>query len=226
MAVPLLPGVPPLLETIKRNIISTGLVLLRDYFVTPANQVWGVFDKDGNQILFPDSFIGLDFQKNYRISDYPTEKGSFSSFNKVETPYSNIIGMSKGGSQNDRAAFLKVLNSISGDLLSYTIITPDDIFLNANIERFDYVKRPDQGANMVNVNISFRQIRPTPSIRYSQTRSGGQITSTIPKDQITNSTTSTGIASPTDTAQPSAQATTNNGAISAVTVSGETGVIQ
>jgi hypothetical protein len=134
--------------------------------------------------------------------------------------------MAKGGNQNDRASFLKALNALSSSLDTYTIITPDDIFLNANIEHIDYTRRVDQGANMVAVNIGFRQIRKSPSIRYSQTRSGGQISSLVPKDQITNSTTSTGVASPTATAQPSAQATANNGAISTIDVQGETGAIQ
>ena len=226
MAVPFLPGIPPLRETIKRSVLSTSLVMLRDSFVSPANQVWGVFDKNGIQVLEPDSFLGIDLQKNYRVSDYPVEQGAFSSYNKVETPYTSVVGMAKGGDQNERAEFLKALTALSASFDTYTIITPDDIFLNANIEHFDYIRRADQGANLVAVNIGFRQIRNTPSIRYSKTRSGAKISSLVPSDQITNGFTSTGVANPTATAQPSAQATTNNGAVSSVTVPLNAGAVQ
>lgn len=226
MAIPFLPGIPPLRETLKRTVLSTGLVLLRDYFVSPANQVWGIFTNEGKQVLFPDSFLAIDKRENWRVSDYPIEGGGFSSYNKVATPYGSVITLAKGGSQDERNEFRKTLTQLCASLDLFKIITPDDIFLNANIEAVGYARRADQGANVIIVDITFREIRNAPSIRYSQTRNGSQISSTVPADQKTNSTTSTGIASPTATATPSAQATANNGAVAAVSVPGETGAVQ
>ena len=225
MSIPLLPGIPPLRTTISRNLISTGIVALIDSFITQSNQVWGIFDSKGKKVLLPDTFLGVDYQNNWRVSDYPVESGVFASYNKIATPFNATVTVAQGGTNLEKTTFTTTLKKIAGDLNLYTIITPNESFVNATIERYGYERRIENGANIIIANISFTEVRSTPSIRYTD-RSGNQITTTVPVNQQTQTVTSTGVASPTDTQHPSAQSSTNNGSVSIVSSPLPTGVIQ
>lgn len=227
MAIPFLPGVPALKTGIARTLISTGTVALLDSLLAnPANQIWGVFDAKGKKVLFPDSFLGIDYHNNSRVSDYPVESGAFASYNKIATPYDAVVTVSKGGSKEDRAAFAKSLDSLINSFQLYTIVTPEESFANATIETYGYSRRPSNGANLLVVDINFTEIRPTPSVRYSSTRDGSALSTTVPDNQKTQATTSTGLSNPTAVTQASAQSNINNGAVSATASPASSGVIQ
>jgi len=216
MAIPFLPGVPPLKSTIQRTLISTGLVALRDYFVTPANQIWGIFDAKGNRVINADTFVSVDYRNNWRISDYPCEKDAFASYNKIATPYNSSVTLAQGGTQAQRTAFLNTLESIALGLSGLTIVTPEKSFFNAVIENYGYERRTQNGANMIIAVINFREVRITPAISYSQTRSGAQLSTTVPSNEQTQPNTSTGLADVSNVKTPSAAATVNNGSVSAL----------
>lgn len=217
MSIPYLPGIPPLRTTIKRNLISTGVVVLLDTLLANvANQIWGIFDAKGKQVLFPDTFLGIDYSNNSRASDYPIESGSFASYNKISTPYNATITVAKGGTNEERTKFAASLDSLLNSFNLYKIITPDETFSNAVIETYSYERRTTNGANMIIATINFIEVRNTPSIQYSSTRDGTAITTNVPTAQQTNINTSTGLANPTSTAQASSQANINGGAVAVV----------
>ena len=226
MSIPGLPGVPPLKTTLQRNLISTGVVALIDSFVTGVQQRWEIDDSKGKIAIQPDSFLGITYRETSRLLDYPIEKGSFSTYNKVALPYDNIVSMAKGGSQSERIQFLQKLDSMAADLNLYTIVTPNKTYTNANIERYSMEQQVDHGANLVIVHVHFREIRTTASIRYTQTRSGASIITGVPTAQRTQKITSTGIASPTSTTSPASRGVINNGSVSTSTSSVSTGTIQ
>lgn len=226
MSIPGLPGVPPLSTTLKRSLISTAPVALFDALIPVVNQIWGVFDAQGNRVLKPDSFLGVRYRNGSHVSDYPVSPNSFSTYNKVQTPFEAVVSMACGGAQSQRSKFLQTVEKIANDINPYSIITPDETFKNATIERFDYERRRDNGANVVIVHLYFQQIRETASIQYTQTKSGAAIQSAVPKAQVTQSTTSTGIASATNTTLPASQGTVNQGAISTTTTTASPGVVQ
>lgn len=206
-------GIPALKIPFKASILSAGAILVADLINSYFQQKWGIYDDAGNLVLEPDSFIGMDFANNWQISDYPVEQGSFATYNKVATPYSSTVSMAKGGSEADRAAFLTTLDTIADGLTLYTITTPEKNYINATIERYDYERRTHRGAGMIFAHIRLKEVRSTATVQYTNTRSGQQIESTVPPSAKTNPTTSTGVASNSATATPSAQATTNLGQV-------------
>ena len=218
MSIPGLPGVPPLKTTLKRNLISTGVVALIDAFITPAaHQIWAVYDSKGKPYLVPDSFLGLSYRDSSKVSDYPIEQGGFSSYNKVQEPYMAVVSMAKGGSLSERAQFIDTVKSMKQSTDLYSIVTPEATFINANIEWFEVDRQANSGANLIVVHMHFIEIREKATIHYSQTRSGKSISTTVPASQRTQKTTSTGVASPTSTTNPASQGVINNGTVSPAT---------
>ena len=226
MSIPGLPGVPPLKATLQRNLISTAPVALFDALIGKANQVWGVFDAKGNQVLAPDSFLGIEYRGNWRIPDYPVENGQFSSYNRVTVPFDAIVSMSKGGYQSDRTKFAATIDSMSATTDLFYVTTPDKKFGPVTIQRVNYERRAENGANLLIVHIHFLQVRETASIQYTQTKTGKPISSTVPAAQKLNATTSTGVASATATTNPASQGIVNQGSVTAITSAVTTGTVQ
>lgn len=208
-----IPGVPALKIPFTQSLISAGAILVSDLVSRYFLQKWGIYDADGNLVLEPDSFVGMEYMNSWQISDYPVEQGSFASYNKVSTPFSSTVSMSKGGSESDRTAFLNAVDAMAGSLEPYSIITPEKTYINATVERYDYERRTHRGAGMIFVHLRLKEIRESAQIQYTNTRSGQQIQSSVPASAKTNTTTSTGVASSTDTKTPSAQATVNQGQV-------------
>lgn len=128
--------------------------------------LWGIFETVSGNLLGASSsasaslsFYGMDFVKEFRISDFPTEQGGFTSFNKVEMPATPKVTLVLSGSTDDRKAFLAAVKAASGSMTMYTVTTPEAIYENYSIERYSYPRSPDKGANLMIVDIHLKEIR-------------------------------------------------------------------
>lgn len=138
----------------------------------PVQQTWGLFDADGKLALEPDTILAIDYRDSAMIAKYPLEKGAFASYNKVEMPYDVRVVMAKGGSEKDRRDFWEALQALRGTLDTYSIVMPDLTILDLNIVHRDLSRQQRQGANMLEVEIGFQQVRITGQAQYSKTKEG------------------------------------------------------
>lgn len=134
-----------------------------------AASQWGIFFQ-GRNVLLPDNIVSASATSEYRIADFPIEKGQFESFNKVALPRQNRVVMSKGGSLSERQDFLYRLKSIEGDLRAYDILTPERVYLSANIERVTLDRDAGKGATLLTVEVVLREIRQTATVAFSSSR--------------------------------------------------------
>lgn len=173
--VPALAGVPQLVRSALNqppNTVSLGTGALQNQLAAAQQNVfpWGVYNGDtGDQVLKPDSILNLDNRNEWKLSDYPVQVGSFSSYNKVIVPFELSLRFSKGGDLGSRAAFLKSIDDIAGDTNLYSIVTPERTYLDCNITRYEVTRRGAEGAYFLcEVDVYFRQIlQVTP--QYSST---------------------------------------------------------
>lgn len=157
MPFPFLPGIPPLQNSgqAAATVAAAGAMnLLRA--LTPS---WGIFDSSGEQVLIADSFIGVSYVNASNISNYPQEQGAFATYNKVKTPNEWSITLAKAGSSQDIAQFATELDTREGDLLLYTVVTPEKTWTQANIDRVEYRRDASSGAGMIIATIHFVEIR-------------------------------------------------------------------
>lgn len=151
---------------------------------------WGIFDKNGKALADPNKFtnalgsaigaLGLfgnvtvstssvDYAKDTRVSEFPIERGSFGSFNKVELPATPTVTMAMSGTESDRKAFLTALDSAVKSTDLYSVVTPEATYLNYSLERMAYQRRAERGATLLIVDISLREIREV-SARYAKSK--------------------------------------------------------
>lgn len=129
--------------------------------------VWGVFDKDDNEALSPDSFLDIDYKNESRVSNYPMEAGAFAAYNKVGTPYDCRVKMAIGGDKDSRAAFLSKVESMVGSIDLFTVVTPEATYTNAALQNYSYRRESKNGATMLIVELWFIQVRLTGVAEFS-----------------------------------------------------------
>lgn len=175
--VPNLPGVPTLARSALQSLTtqSTGTLLTGDDlgglsggFSDPQ---WGIFDSDGNSALDVDSVVSVDAKKEFRISDYPVERGSFSSFNKVETPRDVPVVVTKGGSDDVRQKFLADLDTLIASIDLYSIYTAEWQYENMNPVSHEVRRSSRNGVSLIAAEIIFREVRISASSSFTNTQS-------------------------------------------------------
>lgn len=160
--VPFLAGAPQIVRSLlfqPANQVTLGAQAQHGLWA--SSQVapsWGVFDQNGNKVINPDNIYAFSDRSEWRISDYPVQKGAFSSFNKVIVPPYETLRMTKGGSLTQRTAFLKSIDRIVGDTNLYYILTPEKTYLSVNVTRSELIRRSSEGAYFLEVDIYFRTI--------------------------------------------------------------------
>jgi hypothetical protein len=131
---------------------------------------WGVFDDDGNDILVADTVVDLAEAKDYRVASYPFAPGSFTSYNKVETPGELNLMFAKSGSLQDRTVFLQAVDALCEGTDLYNIVMPEKTFTGYNAVRRGMVRTATRGAQMLYVELTFQQIRVTASQTFVPTK--------------------------------------------------------
>lgn len=121
-------------------------------------QQWGLF-LGGAPVIVADNVVSFDYRKQYSISDYPVEEGSFQSYDKVELPGDIRITFSTGGSVADREAFLVSCQAIVKDLNLYDAVSPEAIYPNMNVSHLDYRRTAQNGMGLMVVNLWLLEIR-------------------------------------------------------------------
>jgi hypothetical protein len=183
--VPSLPGVPPVFRgegnpgtTFPQNPLTHDAPGV----AAGARAAWGIYRSGGGLALTIDSVKALEPGREFRVSDYPVEKGAFQSYDKVATPAETRITVTKGGSDTDRQGFLDQLDKLIESTDLFNIVTPDTTFLERNLIRYDYRRSNESGATLLTVEIQTVEIRQSVQTTFSDSKqpSGAKTTNAGP----------------------------------------------
>jgi hypothetical protein len=188
-SVPKLPGVPALPRSPSfPPLVRVGLGLVQGMLwrIFQVQTRWGIFDSKGKPLGDPAKFTGLignaldaaglgstlstnavDYSKETRVSDFPLERGSFASYNKVEAPASPIVTLCLTGSEKNRRTFLEAIDKACKSTDLYSVVTPEVTYINYSVERYSYSRRSSKGATLLIVEITLKEIRQVSS-QYAQ----------------------------------------------------------
>lgn len=190
--VPRAPGVPAVARPPFGGVVDAVVILTSDalgilsLFSGPQ---WGIFDAGGNPIAIPDSIVGFDYRREYRVSDFPLEQGGFASYDKVQMPYDARVSMTCGGAsqlqeligslpgfggpsvqQAARSDFLNDLEAAAASLALLTVVTPEVTYASANIVHMDYRRTRTNGVTLLTVDLWLVEVRVTATAKFSNTQ--------------------------------------------------------
>lgn len=168
--VPQVPGVPAVFRNLTiptpAQLLNIALGGITDLiFGTP---LWGVYDQDGNKVLEPDSFLGIRFRNGARVPNAPMEAGSFSSYNKVQTPFDAVISMAISADLAARQVFLGTVGALVQTTDLYAVVTPEISYGSANMVDYSYTRSERQGVTLIIVELFFKEIRESAVAQFSQ----------------------------------------------------------
>lgn len=167
----------------ERLLAADAITVLRSFL--PSE--WGIFSQGGSPVLFPDSFNSFEPRKEWRISDYPVERGGFQTYDKVETPMDIRVRMTISGAA-ERGPFLAAVAAMCAALDLLTVVTPDAVYPSMNAVHYDYRREARTGASMLTVDVWFEEVRVTAQAQFASTQSpegapdasGGTVLGTAP----------------------------------------------
>jgi hypothetical protein len=170
--VPKVPGVPAVARSLLNPGTTTEPKLTEDSITVTATakSQWGIYTSAGALALEPDSISAVGYDAEYRLADYPIEEGGFETYDKVALPFQNRVVMTKGGTLEQRRAFLKAIEELRGDLELYNVVTPEWTYLDVNIVRVGIDRSREQGAGLLTVEVQLQEIRQNATASFSQTR--------------------------------------------------------
>lgn len=121
---------------------------------------WGVYNQFGIPILLADTVHSMKYQNSSLVAQAPLERGTFTSYNKVQDPYKATVTLIKGGGNRmERGAFIAQLEALSRSTLLFHVVTPEYVHRNAAIVGYDFAREPGGGARMVVANLHLQEVR-------------------------------------------------------------------
>lgn len=120
---------------------------------------------NGTYALEPDSFVKFDYKVDHKIPNYPIEKGSFQSYNKVTLPYEIKLTVTKSGIFAI-TPFLAQIEVLLNSTRLISVVTPDHVYTTTSLISFTYRKEATNGAVLLIAELTFQEVRvlPTPSL--------------------------------------------------------------
>ena len=156
-----------------RSILqSPGVPLLADSgpeVQADIAQQWGLYDQSGLPAVIVDNIQSLEVALEAQISDFPVENGGFASYNKVIRPFDVRLAMTKGGSVEDRQAFVQQVQDAWQSLELFNVITPEVVYLDVNVVGVRRLVESDRGVGLMMLDVSLRKVRQTGRLAFTST---------------------------------------------------------
>lgn len=132
-------------------------------------QQWGLYDQGGLPAIIADNVQSLEVALEAQISDFPVENGGFASYNKVIRPFDVRIAMTKGGSVEDRQAFVQQVQDAWQSLELFNVVTPEVVYLDVNVVGVRRLVESDRGVGLMMLDVSLRKVRQTGRLAFTST---------------------------------------------------------
>ena len=191
--VPIAAGVPLMSGTsLVGGLEATGSVTLLSAagsLIRSLGGQWGIFDSAGATQVLTGSVLGLDYTRDFRISDAPLEQGAFTSYNKVRTPFTARVLISCDGTGGTLSTFLKTLDMLVAALTLYSVVTPEITYPSVNVVHYDYRRETSRGVSKIDADVFLQEVRVTATQQYTSTATpAGQPNTTVGTVQTTSPT--------------------------------------
>lgn len=126
--------------------------LLGEYNITKFNS------NTNETICGFDSFMGIKYDSNSKVSTYTVQLGDFSSYNKVLIPTNIEIILATQGTYDKISSVLSTLENYKNSTELVNIQTPYGVFIGYNIINLTYELSTNRGLGYLECTIKARQI--------------------------------------------------------------------
>lgn len=200
------------LTSLRATTSAFSGAMLENWAVQRAARQWGIFrrpdtgqtdrsygssfsptlEQKPRRVLSAAHVESLRLDEQSEICSAPQEKGSFTSYNKVFSPYRAMIRMTCDGSETGalgeallpgflrsaigigadtvRKDFLATLARLVKDTNLYFVATPEGIYANANITGYEFTRTATNGVDIITANITIQEVRQSRTSLWANSR--------------------------------------------------------
>lgn len=134
-------------------------------------EVWTILDEQSLPVLSFTSFISLDSDNTSKITNYTSERGTFSSYNKIVAPDELAVTLAIQGNAAEIQDAIAVLDTLRKEPQKVSIVSPYKEYKWFSLESYSYSFNQSQGVNLLIAAMNFKQVNEveatyTNSIKY------------------------------------------------------------
>lgn len=143
-------------------------------------EIWTILDEQSLPVLTFTSFISLDSDNTSKITNYTSEKGTFSSYNKIVAPDELAVTLAIQGNAADIQNAISILDSLRKQPQKVSIVSPYKEYKWFSLESYSYSFNQSQGVNLLIAAMNFKQVNEveaiyTNSIKYTKNPSANSV---------------------------------------------------
>ncbi|MDY5050856.1 MAG: hypothetical protein SPF17_05480 [Candidatus Mucispirillum faecigallinarum] len=136
-------------------------------------EIWTILDEQSLPVLSFTSFISLDSDNTSKITNYTSEKGTFSSYNKIVAPDELAVTLAIQGNAAEIQDAIAVLDTLRKEPQKVSIVSPYKEYKWFSLESYSYSFNQSQGVNLLIAAMNFKQVNEveavyTNSIKYTK----------------------------------------------------------
>lgn len=134
-------------------------------------EIWTILDEQSLPVVTFTSFISLDSDSSSKITNYTSEKGTFSSYNKIVAPDELAVTLAINGNAAEIQDAIAILDTLRKEPQKVSIVSPYKEYKWFSLESYSYSFNQSQGVNLLIAAMNFKQVNEveaiyTNSIKY------------------------------------------------------------
>lgn len=124
-------------------------------------EVWTILDESSLPVLTFTSFISLESTNDANITEYVSEKGAFSSYNKIVSPDELSVSLAVQGDSSALQDALSVLDTLRREPQKVSIVSPYKEYKWFSLENYSYSFNSTDGLGLLITQLKFKQVNET-----------------------------------------------------------------
>lgn len=134
-------------------------------------EIWTILDEQSLPVVTFTSFLSLDSDNTSKITNYTSEKGTFSSYNKIVAPDELAVTLAIQGNAAEIQDAIAILDTLRKEPQKVSIVNPYKEYKWFSLESYSYSFNQSQGVNLLIAAMNFKQVNEveaiyTNSIKY------------------------------------------------------------
>lgn len=130
---------------------------------------WTIYEAETGDALNFRAFMGADISADSKVISAPVERGSFVSYNKVNSPLEVTVQGAIKGEPDELATALDKLDELRQGVTLLNVVTPDRVYRDVNLVKLSYARTVDDGADLIIFEARFTEIKQITAM-YTSTR--------------------------------------------------------
>lgn len=136
----------------------------------PDGGSWQIINSDtGESEIMFSCFVSGSISDGSTVLSQATEKGSFASYNKVDSPLDINIVLGIEGTEDELHRAIDKLNDLKASVRKFSLVTPYYEWQSLTLETVDYTFNVENGIGLLNVTMKIKSVREV-SAAYSNVK--------------------------------------------------------